>query len=187
MQSMEVKKNGKVEHSQNSHDDQVFSYLMALYVWYDGKNLAEKFHIIKNSIRTDEDVEIEDGYFDDNLEAVASVDVERASYDEDSELAQQLKYLEENSKLITTEDLRTTNYFNMIEQRNMILSTNKGARESYAKERGLDPSMFVDAQGNNFTTLPESLFLDDDFIFEDHDPTSESVLVGNLADLWDKV
>ena len=32
MESMEVKKNGKVEHSQNSHDDQVFSYLMALVV-----------------------------------------------------------------------------------------------------------------------------------------------------------
>ena len=49
MEAMEVKKNGKVEHSDNSHDDQVFSYLMALYVWYEGKNLAENFHIIKNT------------------------------------------------------------------------------------------------------------------------------------------
>ena len=186
MQSMEVKKNGKVEHSQNSHDDQVFSYLMALYVWYDGKNLAEKFHIIKNTIKTDEDIEIEDGYIDDNLESVAPVDIERATYDEDSEVAQQLRYLEENSKLITTADLKTTNYFNMIERRDIILANNKSARESYAKERGLDPSMFTDAQGNNFVTLPENLFLDDDFMFED-DIHRPSVLVGNLADLWDKV
>ena len=60
MQSMEVKKTGKVEHSQNSHDDQVFSYLMALYVWYDGKNLAENFHIMKNTLKTDQDQDIDE-------------------------------------------------------------------------------------------------------------------------------
>ena len=58
MQAMEVKKNGKVEHSANSHDDQVFCYLHALYVWYDGQNLAERYHIIKNVLKTDEDEEV---------------------------------------------------------------------------------------------------------------------------------
>lgn len=67
MQQMEVKKNGKVEHSNNSHDDQVFSYLMALYVWYDGQDIAQKFGIQKCAIKTDEDldeviVSLEDKY-----------------------------------------------------------------------------------------------------------------------------
>ena len=33
---MEIKRNGKVEHSNSTHDDQVFSMLLALYVWYEG-------------------------------------------------------------------------------------------------------------------------------------------------------
>lgn len=57
LKQMQVKKNGKVEHSDNSHDDQVFSYLMALYVWYEGKNLKERFNIDKSSIKTDKDID----------------------------------------------------------------------------------------------------------------------------------
>ena len=54
---MEVKRNGKVEHSSNSHDDLVFSYLMAMYVWYEGKDLKEHFNILKTTIKTDEDID----------------------------------------------------------------------------------------------------------------------------------
>jgi hypothetical protein len=54
---LEVKKNGKVEHSDLTHDDQIFSYLMALYVWYEGKNLRELFGIEKFGIKTEEDVD----------------------------------------------------------------------------------------------------------------------------------
>ena len=57
MRGLEVKKNGKVEHSDLTHDDQIFSYLMALYVWYEGKNLREVFGIEKSGIKTEEDVD----------------------------------------------------------------------------------------------------------------------------------
>lgn len=57
LKQMEVKRSGKVEHSDNSHDDQVFSYLMALYVWYEGKDLKERYNIDKASIKTDMDVD----------------------------------------------------------------------------------------------------------------------------------
>ena len=56
---MEVKRNGKVEHSNSTHDDQIFSMLLALYVWYEGVNLMERFGIRKTSIRTDEDIDEE--------------------------------------------------------------------------------------------------------------------------------
>lgn len=56
---LEVKKNGKVEHSDLTHDDQIFSYLMAMYVWYDGKNLRENFGLEKFGIRTEESVDDE--------------------------------------------------------------------------------------------------------------------------------
>ena len=50
---METKKSGKIEHSTNTHDDSVFAMLMALYVWYEGKDIAERFGIQKQAIKTD--------------------------------------------------------------------------------------------------------------------------------------
>ena len=55
---MEVKpRTGKVEHSDSTHDDQVFSWALALYVWYEGTNLTERYGIKKTTIRTDEDID----------------------------------------------------------------------------------------------------------------------------------
>lgn len=60
---MEMKRNGRIEHSAATHDDQVFSMLMALYVWYYGTNLAERYGLRKTSIRTDEDIDEAVDYF----------------------------------------------------------------------------------------------------------------------------
>ncbi len=57
MCNLETKKSGKIEHAANAHDDQIFSYLMALYVWYYGENLMERFHIFKNELKTDQDMD----------------------------------------------------------------------------------------------------------------------------------
>lgn len=54
---MEVKRNGKIEHSSNTHDDLTFAYLMAMYVWYEGVDLKERFNILKTTIKTDESVD----------------------------------------------------------------------------------------------------------------------------------
>ena len=59
MEQMETKPNGKIEHSSNSHDDQVFSYLMALYVWYLGVDIRNKFGIVKSSLETDQEAAVE--------------------------------------------------------------------------------------------------------------------------------
>lgn len=73
LKGMEIKRNGKVEHSSSTHDDQVFSMLMALYVWYEGKNLLERFGIQKTSIKTDEDVDDDLDYLtDDTVDIVES-------------------------------------------------------------------------------------------------------------------
>jgi hypothetical protein len=74
---MEIKRNGKVEHSASTHDDQIFSMLMALYVWYEGTNLAERYGIRKASIKTDDDIDEQyDYYNDDTVEIVDSFNVE---------------------------------------------------------------------------------------------------------------
>ena len=68
---MEIKRNGKVEHSSSTHDDQVFSMLMALYMWYEGVNMAERFGLRKVSIKTDDEIDEQvDYYNDDTVEIV---------------------------------------------------------------------------------------------------------------------
>lgn len=51
--SLERGKNGKIEHSEMSHDDMVFAYLVCKYVWSYGSRLSE-FGVFKtNSINAD--------------------------------------------------------------------------------------------------------------------------------------
>jgi hypothetical protein len=70
---MEIKRNGKVEHSDSTHDDQIFSMLMALWVWYEGINLAERYGIKKTSIKTDDEIdEPIDWFNDDTVDIVDS-------------------------------------------------------------------------------------------------------------------
>lgn len=66
---MEEKRNGRIEHSDNTHDDLVFSYLMAMYVWYEGKELRERYGMMKSVIKTDEDT-------DDDIDMPISEDLE---------------------------------------------------------------------------------------------------------------
>ena len=42
--TLEVKKNGRIEHSANAHDDQIFSYLLALGPEYQREKETEKYH-----------------------------------------------------------------------------------------------------------------------------------------------
>lgn len=77
MKGMEYKKNGKIEHSSSTHDDQVFSYLMALYVWYYGKNIQENFGLFKSELKFDsdyEDVVIDDSYNEATMDLTEDVD-----------------------------------------------------------------------------------------------------------------
>lgn len=55
--TLEVKKNGKVDHSTTGHDDTIFAYLMAMYVWYEGKDLMERYGLRKDVLKTDQDLE----------------------------------------------------------------------------------------------------------------------------------
>ena len=57
LETLEVKRSGRIEHTSKGHDDQVFSYLMALYVWYEGKDLADKFGMQVCPIKTDAEAE----------------------------------------------------------------------------------------------------------------------------------
>jgi hypothetical protein len=129
LSAMQVKKSGKVEHSDNSHDDQVFSYLMALYVWYDGKNLAENFHIMKNTLRTDADEDLEELEMEDSLEKREKLDPNKLMYDPDDEkmqdLQETLEWVEKDSKnFMTSTMLAQQQRDEIYNLKGQIISTN---------------------------------------------------------------
>lgn len=186
MQSMQVKKSGKVEHSDNSHDDQVFSYLMALYVWYDGHDLAERYHIFKSTLKTDEDIDLEELNVDDYVTETDNVDLEPFTTDNEDYL-ELLQFIEENSKFITTTDMRVHTYEQESEQKNVLLSRDIKAREAYHKAYGTEYDLGYGNIQNTTIQLPDHVFdMDIDDLDEDGNP-NYSYLQGNLSDLWMKL
>ena len=73
---LEVKRNGKIEHSSNTHDDQIFSWLWALYIYYCGGDLMNNWGISKRVLKTDADLEeaVVDIH-EDSKELVDEIDV----------------------------------------------------------------------------------------------------------------
>ena len=67
---LEYKKNGRIDHSSNTHDDQIFSYLLALYVWYYGVDIRERYGIQKNNLVTDQDSIDEVVTFEEKKESI---------------------------------------------------------------------------------------------------------------------
>lgn len=196
MRSMEIKKNGKVEHSDKTHDDQVFSYLMALYVWYDGKNLIENFHLRKTTIKTDESRDIEELNIEDSLEKKEKVDIQSATYEVDNEIAKDLDWVEKDmNNFKTTRSESERMYLDNIDKRNTIIKNNKQIQENIQNETGVISLSYTSNIDTEYTEIPDSLFVDDDndqsIIDEDYysnNPNSRhSVLQGNLASFYDMV
>ena len=194
MESMEVKKNGKVEHSDNSHDDQTFSYLMALRVWYDGIDVMERYGLQKNTIKTDEEVDIEmlsveeaqNGENIDLQPITASLSSAEGSMDIDAELEQELQYVKDASRYMLGKDYERA----MTDQENEMFSAemqiNKALRDEYNKKYHIDisePAMGGGLSSNTgYTQLPDDLFGETE-ISDDEDMFNDNVR-GNLAGVW---
>lgn len=86
LRGMECKRSGKIEHSNNTHDDSVFALLMALYVWYEGKDIMERYGIQKNTIKTD--AALEEAVY--SLEEKYTGLLDEITIEENDEISEQL-------------------------------------------------------------------------------------------------
>ena len=192
MKSMQVKKNGKVEHSDKTHDDQVFSYLMALYVWYDGKNLAENFRIRKSSIKTDADEDLEELDIEDAIEKKEKVDFGAIQFETDHEdIAEDLKWIEADSVGFTTSaSLKESEYDELLNLRNRILSTHPDLLKKEEEKYGVVTIQNASTD-TGFTTLPAGLYDIDEDLSDLEEMAgvgmsqTKSPLAGNLAQFYD--
>jgi hypothetical protein len=154
---MEIKRNGKVEHSNSTHDDQVFSWLMALYVWYEGVNLAERFGIRKVAIKTDEEIdEPIDYYNDDTVEIVGS-------FNQNDDLQEDIERdLEAAIKAggIPIKEYLEKRYQEERAQFNMLVNTPAGERayrQTYGIPKDKPISNYVNNNANGYE-IPDSVF-----------------------------
>ena len=185
---LEVKRNGKIEHSTNTHDDLTFSYLMALYVWYEGKNLKEAFGINKTVLKTDEDVD--DIVFD---AAVETVEI----YEETIQLQKDLAK-DDPSELSPMDKLKEAQRAIGMTYQEWIKA--EDAKEKEALETALQDPQFLKAYAYKYNLTKEDVDLirnqqdgklpDQAFIslYSNDIPTNnDSHLSGNLSRFYNQI
>lgn len=151
--TLEVKKNGKIEHADNAHDDQIFSYLMALYVWYYGKNLMENFGLDKRMIHTDaeEDVEVDPlGENEEYEDLVGAIETQV-----EGQVESQLGYLYSNKVVLYDQFLENEKAKD--EQALKDILRTKVGREAYAEKYHIDVN---DLDVGAMYQIPDSVFTD---------------------------
>ena len=159
LKGLEVKKNGKIDHSVNTHDDQIFSMLMALYVWYYGKNLTETWGIKKSSIKTDESLDEEIKDWSTATEFVGEYIEDFYIQDENSVKAESNRFIKDAKQAMgkTYQQFEQEEALKQQEALKRLLSTKVG-REAYAKTFNLDLQDMEDQYSTGMVNLPNEIF-----------------------------
>lgn len=166
LRTLEYKKNGRIEHTAQGYDDQIFSYLMAMYVWYEGKELTERYGLQKVTIHTDEDdedrIDIDNNY----------TDISEAINEESDMVQEQLDVLSSN-KAVLYDEWRAQEKAKDQEAVNRLLQTKVG-QQAYIEKYHIDPDD-LPILGQAYS-IPQDVFDDyyDDFQV---DPLTKQKLV----------
>ena len=153
MQHMETKRNGKVEHSSTSHDDQVFSYLMALYVWYEGVELRERYNIQKSAIKTDDDIDEPINSVTDNNSPIVE-EIEFIQRDKDDEVANMINVLKQGSGILLKDFIMRER--KKEEEAFKLLMQNKAVVRAVAQNNGMTEDE-INQIYNTGKTIPDSV------------------------------
>lgn len=147
LKNLELKKTGKIDHSANSHDDGLFSYLYSIYPLYYGKNIRENWNITIPTLRTAED-EAEEIFQDYSATETIGIARDLENIDNDDMIKEQLSQLD-TSKL----------YQQFLAEQKMendramaqILASKIG-RDAYARQFNI-PRDQLDTDDNGFDML----------------------------------
>jgi hypothetical protein len=181
----------RVDHSVNTHDDQIFSYLMAIYVWYDCPQLTDRFGIHRGEIKTDEDIDERVGaieaLYGDGYEII---DVGDSIDAEDPVLGDSTDILKEaNKPFKTVKTAMDAEYENDQKYLIGILKTERGKR-AVEKAYNIDlsqPNMYgyMD-QINQSANMPQEFF-DNWYSTDDSDEYNTGVDNGNMYKDFSKI
>ena len=162
METLIVDKHGKVQAVSPHHDDQIFAYLHAIRVWYEGENVAERYGIRKNTLKTDEDVELEANMLEQE-EELQTVDVEELSREVSDNgkdiITSQMDVIRDAQRYQLQQDYNKIVYEEEQQDLNLLLATNRDAKEAYDRKYNVDGTapnqiiQFVDLPDNAFGTI----------------------------------
>ena len=169
---LEVKKSGKIEHSSNTHDDQIFSWLWALYIYYCGGDLMNNWGITKRVLRTDADLE----------EAVVDIHEDSENVVEDLDL---LDNEDINDQIDTIKNAPGQKlYEDWIKEETRKddecmdkLLRNKVVQKSLEERYHL----LVPQANQSIQTIPTEVFMN---FNKEEDENIDTVHVGNLSKYW---
>ena len=147
LKNLEIKKTGRIDHSINSHDDSVFSFLYSIYPIYYGKNVRENWHISTPILRTADD-EAQEIFQDFNATEMVGIVKDIENLDNDEMITEQLQKMDK-SKLYQqfVEQQRLENEAAMAQ----ILSTRLG-KEAYARQFNI-PIESMGQEDNSYSML----------------------------------
>lgn len=148
LETLELKKNGRVEHCNDGHDDQIFSYLLALYMWYEGKGLVENWGLQKTTIKCEDSID-EPMYTAANEERLPDITTE-----EDDIVNSQMEYINSDNS-ITYDQWEKMEYQKEHELLEQLLKSDKLARMAYSKKYSVDQP---ESLGQGMYTIPASVF-----------------------------
>lgn len=178
----------RVDHSVNTHDDQIFSYLMAMYVWYDCPDLVNRFGIVRGEIKTDDDIEERMGaiesLYGDGYELIDIVD---DTVDENSPLADETTQQILNDvkrAFMTTRDLHAKEEMDDFNALQAVLKTPQG-KAAVERAYNIDLSNVIigglDQSYLDQGALPSDVF-ENWYDDEEYDDAVLRKLHGNLYD-----
>lgn len=185
--TMVVKPNGKVEHADDAHDDLVFSYLWALYVFYHGEDLATRFHLMKTEIYTDDHYDetsysLEEEYNEGEL---IDSSVFKDPTDESTKIVDEQMQILNSSRTMTLEEFYREQDKAERKAIEKIIQTAPG-REAISKAYHV-PVEHLEKQNNSgFTDITDDImkiwYADGN---NDIDPND--IYVGNMSDIFKRL
>ena len=183
--TMVVKPNGKTEHADDAHDDLVFSYLWALYVFYHGEELATRYHLMKTEIYTDD--HYDETSYSLEEEYMEGKDIDPSVFRTDdvtSEIIDSQIEIFNKTKTITFEDLYKRQLNDDAKALNNIKKTPYG-REAISKAYHIPLDHLEKENKLGYVNILDDI--NKDFYGEDINNSKDPKLVGNLSDLYNRL
>ena len=147
LKNLEIKKTGRIDHSANSHDDTIFSYLYSIYPIYYGKNVRENWHISIPTLRTADD-EAQEIFQDFNATEEMSIVRDLENLEHNEMVEEQLKQLDKSKSYQQFLDQQKAENDAAMAR---ILSTQIG-REAYARQFNV-PIESITQEDNGYSML----------------------------------
>lgn len=180
----------RIEHIDDGHDDQIFSYLLALYIFYHGENLRENYGFTPGILKTEESQCIEEVVPMEELQTDISREIIQNSDNEvHNDIAEQMNIV--NGASTPTSHVGIYNYLEMVKQKEteqlaQMMSANPQLRKAHeSKYIASDALSMSGGNMNRSTTIPMSVFMNDPYS-EQNSVGTQTILqqqFNNITDL----